>query len=172
MRQSTFCPSIKNSPTLTRNQVSILNRLPPSPNTGEQNPLLQLRLNRPPNRLRLRGTRPTALHKPILADEELLEIPLHTLQAHQTWLLFLHPLPDGLGRGAVDVRLAEHFVADFVVEDAEVLDFRVAAGLLTVELVAGEGEDFEVGGVLGLQVCVSDDVSVLFCFGFLFAGGW
>lgn len=43
-----------------------------------------------------------------------------------------------------------------MVEDAEVLDFRVAAGLLTVELVAGEGEDFEVGGVLGLQVCVSD----------------
>lgn len=36
-------------------------------------------------------------------------------------------------------------------EDAEVLDFFVGAGVLAAELVAGEGEDFEVF-VVGSEV--------------------
>lgn len=39
-----------------------------------------------------------------------------------------------------------------MVEDAEVLDFLVGAWVLGAELVAGEGEDFEVAGVGGLEV--------------------
>lgn len=41
-----------------------------------------------------------------------------------------------------------------MVEDAEVLDFFVGAGVLGAELVAGEGEDFEVAGVGGLEVLI------------------
>ena len=47
-------------------------------------------------------------------------------------------------------------------EDAEVLDFFVGARVLAAELVAGEGEDFEVfvGGfeVCRLNVLVTPDV--------------
>jgi len=39
-----------------------------------------------------------------------------------------------------------------VAEDAEVLDFFVGARVLAAELVAGEGEDFEVF-VVGSEVC-------------------
>ena len=38
-------------------------------------------------------------------------------------------------------------------EDAEGLDLLVGARVLAAELVAGEGEDFEVGGVGGFDVC-------------------
>jgi hypothetical protein len=39
-----------------------------------------------------------------------------------------------------------------VAEHAEVLDLLVGARVLAAELVAGEGEDFEVGGVGGFDV--------------------
>jgi hypothetical protein len=40
-----------------------------------------------------------------------------------------------------------------VAEHAEVLDFFVGARVLAAELVAGEGEDFEVFGVGCFDVC-------------------
>ena len=113
---------------------------------------LQLRLNRSLNRRRLGSARPATLDLAVLADEELLKVPLDALQAHETRLLLLHPLPHGLRAVAVDVSLAEHLVGDLVAEDAEVLDFLVGAGVLAAELVAGEGEDFEVF-VGGFEVC-------------------
>lgn len=113
----------------------------------------KLRLNRALDRLGLGSASPTALDLAIFADQELLKVPLDALQAHEAGLLLLHPLPDGLGRLAVDLGLAEDLVGDFVADDAEVLDFFVGAGVLAVELVAGEGEDFEVVGVRGFDVC-------------------
>jgi hypothetical protein len=113
---------------------------------------LELRLNRALNTLGLGGAGPAALHLTILADEELLKVPLDALHAQETGLLLLHPLPHGLGLVAVDLGLAEHLVGDLVAEHAEVLDLLVGARVLAAELVAGEGEDFEVGGVGGFDV--------------------
>lgn len=114
---------------------------------------LELRLNRALDTLRLGGAGPAALDLAVLADEELLKVPLDALQAHEAGLLLLHPLPHGLGAAAVDLCLAEDLVGDFVAEDAEGLDLLVGARVLAAELVAGEGEDFEVGGVGGFDVC-------------------
>jgi len=113
---------------------------------------LQLCLDRALDRLGLGGAGPAALDLAILADEELLKVPLDALQAHEPGLLLLHPLPDGLWVVAVDLGLAEDLVGDFVAEDAEVLDFFVGARVLAAELVAGEGEDFEVFRVGGFDV--------------------
>jgi hypothetical protein len=113
---------------------------------------LELGLNRALDALGLGGAGPAALHLTILADEELLKVPLDALHAQETRLLLLHPLPHGLGLVAIDLGLAEHLVGDLVAEHAEVLDLLVGARVLAAELVAGEGEDFEVGGVGGFDV--------------------
>lgn len=113
---------------------------------------LQLRLNRALDRSGLGGAGPTALDLAVLADEELLKVPLDALQTHEAGLLLLHPLVDRLGLVAVDFGLAEDLVGDLVADDAEVLDLFVGAGVLTAELVAGEGEDLEVVGVGGFDV--------------------
>lgn len=113
---------------------------------------LQLRLNRALDGSRLSGAGPAALDLAVLADEELLKVPLDALQTHEAGLLLLHPLPNGLRAVAVDLGLAEDLVGDFVADDAEVLDFFVGAGVLAAELVAGEREDFEVAGVGGFEV--------------------
>ena len=102
--------------------------------------------------LGLGGAGPAALDLAVLADEELLKVPLDALQAHEAGLLLLHPLPHGLRAVAVDLGLAEHLVGDLVAEDAEVLDLLVGARVLAAELVAGEGEDLEVF-VVGSEVC-------------------
>lgn len=112
---------------------------------------LQLRLDSSLDRSRLGGASPAALDLAVLADEELLKVPLDALQAHEPGLLLLHPLPHGLRAVAVDLGLAEHLVGDLVAEDAEVLDLFVGARVLAAELVAGEGEDFEVF-VVGSEV--------------------
>jgi hypothetical protein len=126
------------------------------PSRGEKTPLglrLELRLNRTLDPLRLGRASPAALDLTILADQELLKVPLDALQAHEARLLLLHPLPHGLRAVTVDLGFAEDFVGDFVAEDAEVLDLFVGARVLAAELVAGEGEDFEVVGVGGFDVC-------------------
>ena len=105
---------------------------------------LKLPLNRALNSLRLSSASPAALDFTVLADEELLKVPLDALQAHKPGLLLLHPLPHRLGGVAVDVGLAQHLVRDLVTEHTEVLDLFVGARVLAAELVAGEGEDFEV----------------------------
>lgn len=114
---------------------------------------LELLLNRALDRRRLGGAGPAALDLAILADKEFLKVPLDGLEAEEARLLLLHPLPHGLGLVAVHIGLAEDFVGDFVADHAEVLDFFVGAGVLTAELVAGEGEDFEVFGVGDLELC-------------------
>ena len=124
-----------------------------SKSPSKTNLSLELSLNRALDRLWLGGAGPAALDLAVLADEELLKVPLDALQAHEAGLLLLHPLPHGLGAAAVDLCLAEDFVGDFVAEDAEGLDLLVGARVLAAELVAGEGEDFEVGGVGGFDVC-------------------
>lgn len=104
--------------------------------------------------LRLRSARPPTLHLSIPSDQELLKVPLDHLQAHQTGLLLLHPLPKRVGVGAVDIRLLHDGEADAIVELAEGLDLLRRAGFLRAELVAGEAEDDEVIAVLGLDVLV------------------
>ena len=104
----------------------------------------ELSLNRALDRSRLGGAGPAALDLAVLADEELLKVPLDALQAHEAGLLLLHPLPNGLRAVAVDLGLAEDLVGDLVADDAEVLDLLVGARVLAAELVAGEGEDLEV----------------------------
>jgi hypothetical protein len=126
------------------------------PTKSKQAPLLKLRLNSTLQTRRLGGTSPAALHLTILANQELLKVPLDALQTHEPGLLVLHPRPHGLFRSAgfaVHFDFAEHFVGHFVAEDAEVLDFFVGAWVLATELVAGEGEDFEVFGVRGFDIC-------------------
>lgn len=117
-------------------------------------PLLQLLQNRPFQTLRLRGARPSNLDFPILSDQKLLKVPLDPLQAHQSGLLFLHPLEHRLRFVAVDVRLAKDREADAVVELAEFLDRVVGARVLAAELVTREAEDGEGIGVLGGDVLV------------------
>lgn len=99
-------------------------------------------------RLRLGSRRPAPLDGPVLADQELLKVPLHHLQAEQAGLLRLEPLEEGARVVAVDVDLGHDGEGDAVVELAELLDLLVGAGLLAAELVAGEAEDDEVVGVL------------------------
>jgi hypothetical protein len=113
---------------------------------------LELGLDGALDALGLGGAGPPSLDLAVLADEELFKVPLDALQAHEARLLLLHPLPHGLGLVAVDLGLAEDFVSDLVAEHAEVLDLLVGARVLAAELVAGEGEDFEVGGVGGFDV--------------------
>ena len=113
---------------------------------------LELGLDGALDALGLGGAGPPSLDLAVLADEELFKVPLDALQAHEARLLLLHPLPHGLGLVAVDLGFAEDFVGDLVVEHAEVLDLLVGARVLAAELVAGEGEDFEVGGVGGFDV--------------------
>ena len=103
--------------------------------------------------LRLRQARPPLDHLAVPADEELLKVPLDTLETHDAGLLLLQPLEDGLGLVAVDVDLAEHGEADAIVDEAELLDLVVGAGVLAAELVAGETQDGEVG-VGGVHVLV------------------
>lgn len=61
---------------------------------------------------------------------------------------------------AVDIDLAQDGEGNLLVQRAEVLDLLVAAGLLAAELVAGEGDDGEVIGVLLLDLLV-DGLEVL-----------
>ena len=104
-------------------------------------------------RLRLASTRPPLLDLAILANQELLKVPLDTLQAHQSRLLRLQPLKHGVRTVAVDVDLAEHGKGHAVVDLAEGLDLVVGARVLVVELVAREAEDLKVG-VFGLDLLV------------------
>lgn len=58
------------------------------------------------------------------------------------------------GKGGAYINFPQHREADTVVKLAELLNLIVAAGILAAELVAGEADDFEVVGVLRLQVLV------------------
>lgn len=69
---------------------------------------LELSLNRGLQALGLGGASPSALNLAILANQELLKVPLDSLQPHDTGLLGLHPLENGLGLVAVDVGFAEN----------------------------------------------------------------
>lgn len=53
--------------------------------------------------LRLLGAGPTPLHLAVLANQELLKVPLDALQAHQAGLLVLEPFEGRVGFVAVDL---------------------------------------------------------------------
>ena len=53
--------------------------------------------------LRLLSARPPALDLSILANQELLKVPLDTLEAHEARLLVLEPFEGGVCGGAVDL---------------------------------------------------------------------
>lgn len=107
-------------------------------------PLLQLRLNRALQRLRLCRAGPPIDYVSILADQKLLKVPLDGLDAHYARLLRLHPLVDGIRAFAVDFYLVEDGERHAVVDPAEFLDFVDGARFLVAELVAREAEDFEL----------------------------
>jgi hypothetical protein len=102
--------------------------------------------------LGLGSTGPSALDLSVTTDEELLKVPLDTLEAEKTGLLVLEPGPEGVGAVAIDVGLLHDREAHAVVELAELLDVIVGAGLLAAELVAREAEDDKVIRVLALEV--------------------
>lgn len=112
---------------------------------------LELCLNRSLQSLRLGSASPSPLNLAILANQELLKVPLDSLQAHDTGLLGLHPLEHGFGLVAVDVGFAENRERNTIVELAEFLDGVVGAGVLGAELVAGEAEELDLVGVGGLE---------------------
>lgn len=99
-------------------------------------------------RFRLRGRRPPALHFAILANEELLKVPLDPLQPQQTGFLILEPLVQGASLVTVDVNLGHDGKGDAIIDLAELLDFVVGARLLPTELVAREAQDDKVVRVL------------------------
>lgn len=66
-------------------------------------------------RLGLSGASPPLHNLAVLANKELLKVPLYALETHETGLLLLHPLEDGLGLVAVDFGFAQHGEGDAVV---------------------------------------------------------
>ena len=122
-------------------------------NQWQQSPLSQGLLDGLLQALGLAGRRPPLENLAVLADEELLKVPLDALKAHEARLLRLEELEHGLGVVAVDLSLAEDRERDAVVELAELLDGVVVAGILTTELVAGEADNLKVVGVRGLDFC-------------------
>ena len=57
--------------------------------------------------LRLGNRSPARDDLSVSGDQELLEVPLHALEAHQTGLLLLHECPDGSGIVTVHIEFAE-----------------------------------------------------------------
>lgn len=104
--------------------------------------------------LGLGGASPARGHLSVSGDQELLEVPLDTLEAQQTRLLLLHESPDGRGVVTVHIEFSKYGERDTVVELTEGLDLIVGAGILAAELVAWETDDGEIFGVFGLQVLV------------------
>lgn len=68
---------------------------------------------------------PSSLDLAVLANQELLKVPLDTLETHESWLLVLEPLECGISLGAVDVDLSEDREGYTIVDLAEGLDFVV-----------------------------------------------
>lgn len=85
----------------------------------------------------------------VATDEEFLEIPFDPLHAQQPRHLLLHPLVDGFGIVAVDVRFAQDGEGDSVVDLAKLLNGVIGAWILVTELIAGEAEDDEGVGPVG-----------------------
>ena len=108
--------------------------------------LLQSLQNIPLQTLRLRRARPPPQNLPIPPDQPLLEIPLHSLEPQDPWLLALQPLEQRLRPLPIHLHLPQHGETDPIVHLAETLDLVVGARVLRAELVAGEAEDLEVGG--------------------------
>ena len=90
-------------------------------------PLRQLLQNPPLQRLRLRRTRPPALHLTIPTDQKFFEIPFHTLQAEKAGRGGFQVFEERGCGGAVDVEFGEDGEGDAVVELAEGLDGVVVA---------------------------------------------
>jgi len=104
--------------------------------------------------LRLAGASPPLQNLAVLVNKELLKVPLDALETHETGLLLLEPLKQGLGLVTVDISLSEDGEGDAVVELAELLDVIVAAGVLTTELVARDADDLKVVRVGCLDLLV------------------
>ena len=102
--------------------------------------------------VRLTYARPTLFHQSVRTDQELLEVPLDSLQSQETGSLGLHPFPERVGARAVDVQLLKHGEGDAVVDQTEGVDLGVGAWILGAELVARKGEDLEARGSLRFRV--------------------
>lgn len=120
-----------------------------SPSRRRFPPFLNLLQNDPFQTLRLRRTCPPPPHRTIPPHQKLLKIPLHPLQSKKPRCLLLQVLKHRLRVLAVDFCLPQNGERNAVVDEAEILDGVVVAGVLLHELVAGETEDDEgvwVGG--------------------------
>lgn len=98
--------------------------------------------------------RPSIDDLSISANQELLEVPLDTFQAHEAGLLLLEPLEQRIRVVTVDFGLAHDRERHTVVDLAKRLDVGVRAWFLPAELVAWEAEDREVFAVGGLELLV------------------
>src|SRR5262245_6628933 len=96
------------------------------------------------NRFGLVGRRVTLDDVTVATDEELGEVPLDRVDAEQTALLVLEPLPQRMRLVAVDVDLGEHRKRHVVVQRAEILDLGLVPWFLMAELVAREPQYREV----------------------------
>ena len=131
--------------------------------------------------LRFLRASPTFHNLAIASNEELLEIPLHALQPHESGFLGLEPFEDGGCVVAIDlycessergeamcwsiggdayIDFTQHGEGDAVVHLAELLNLVIGARVLAAELVAGEAEDYEVR-VCGLEVLFHVSTSAL-----------
>lgn len=116
--------------------------------------LLKLLDNRVLQTLRLGDRGPTVNHLTVSRDQELLKVPLDTLETQCAGHRLLHPRENGRGLVAVHVQLAEHGEGHAIIKLAEGLDLVVGAGILRLELVARESENLKVLWVLRLELLV------------------
>jgi hypothetical protein len=97
------------------------------------------------------GGRVAPDHLPVLANQELGEIPLDGLAAQDAGRFGGQPLVQRVGLWAIDVDLGHHRETHTVVELAEAGDLFIAARILRAELVAGKTEHDETLGAPGLM---------------------
>lgn len=116
--------------------------------------LLNLLNNRILQRLRLGKRRPPRNNLSIRRDQELLKVPLNTLQTQRTGHRLLHPGINRRSLVTVDIQFAQHGERHAIVQLTERLDLVVGTGVLAAELVAGEPEELKVLRVLRLELLV------------------
>ena len=94
------------------------------------------------NAVRLSGGSVSIDGNAVLSDQELGEVPLDPIHAHESALLRLEPLVQRISGIAVHVDLCKDVPFHFVL-DQELLNVDRTSGLLVVKLVARESQDLQ-----------------------------
>jgi len=96
----------------------------------------------------------------VLADQEFREVPRNVFFAVGPGLGRFQIAVQIAGTGSVDLDLREHREFHVVFGGGKVGDFRVAAGLLRTELIAGEAQNTESVGFVVFMECTQTCVLI------------